>query len=153
MKNMDSRESLTKLAESYLLFLLSRDGGMLRAHLCLDFVKRRDVTQQLRLIGQLPHFKGYGISPETHLWKDYVVQDDEGEEIITPFQFDIHYKNPNNPLETECIRVTINRLVKENNEWKIASIISQDEVQILTGLIKQHNPAGQPSEADLQSFI
>lgn len=150
---MDSQGSLTELAESYLLFLLSRDAGMLRSHLCLDFVRRRNVTQQLRLIGQLPQFKGYGISPEAQLWEDYVVQEECGEAVITPFQFDICYKNPNNPLETEFIRITINRLILENGEWKIASIISGDEMRILTGLINQRNSEGRPSEEDLQSFI
>lgn len=150
---MGSLESLTKLAESYLFFLIGRDAAVLRHHLCLDFVKRRDVTHQLRLIGQLPQFKGYGISPEAQLWEDYVVQEECGEAVITPFQFDICYKNPNNPLETEFVRITINRLILENGEWKIASIISGDEMRILTGLINQRNSEGRPSEEDMQSFI
>ena len=134
MKGMGDCDTLTKLAEDYLVFLVSRDESVLKPHLCLDFPRRLNVTQQLKLIKQLPHFKGYGISPEAQLWEDYAVTIENGETLLSPFQFNINYKNPYNPLETELIRITLHKLVLEDGVWKIAAIVSDDEVIVLCNL-------------------
>lgn len=146
-------EELGSLAEAYLTFLITRGDACLKTYLCLDFVRRRDTTEQLRLIQRLPHFKSYGIGPESHLWTNYPVERENGEDTISPFQFDVSYRNPNNPLETEFMRITINRLVRENGKWKIDSIITAEEMGILLNLIERSEARLGKADEDQLGFV
>lgn len=149
---MDLHVELARLADAYLLFLVTRDDSVVKAHLCVDFVRRRNTTQQIKLIQKLPQFVSYGIGPEAHLWEEYgVLDDDDGEVCITPFQFNVSYRNPGNPLETEFMRITIHKLIREDGVWKIGAIISPEEEKILLRLIATQQ--SDLSSGQLQSFV
>lgn len=149
---MEQHAELTQLAEAYLLFLVTRDEVMVKSFLSIDFVRRRNTVQQLKLIQKLPHLVSYGLAPEVHLWAEYCLQDDDGGETsITPFQFNVSYRNPNNPLETEFMRITIHKLLMEDGMWKIDAIISPEEEKILLRLIASQQ--SDSSAGQLQSFV
>lgn len=133
---MQDKASLQKLATDYLRFLLSRHIEDIKSHLSLDFVKRRDAVKQLKLIRQLPLLR-YGINPEIQLWDDYHVTCEDHEKWLTPFQFHVITKNIHNPLECDVITMTIHKLVFEDGVWKIASIITEEELPILANFIKK----------------
>lgn len=123
-------KSLLTLAQDYLIFLLAREEEVMKKHLSLDFVKRRRVTHQLKLIKKLPHLR-YGLSPEVQLWEDYPLQKEGKDFFIAPFQFHILCKNSNNPLQIEIMTVTLHKLILEKKVWKIAAVISEPEENLL----------------------
>ena len=132
-----NKEQLLAIAKGYLNFLLTRESQFIKSFLSLDFVERQKATEQLKLIQKLPKLN-YGLNPEAHLWEEYVVTDEEnGNKIIEPFQFDIYYKNLMNPLETELMTVTLNSVIFEDRQWRIGSLISDDEERVLKNYIKQ----------------
>lgn len=128
---MMKREQLKRFSEAYLKFLILRDEAGLKPFLSLDFQRRLRVSQQLRLIKTLPTALNYGISPEAHLWEDYVIEQNEGALYLSPFQFDVSYRNLMNPLLGETMTVTVHSLVFENNDWKIASVLSEPDHALL----------------------
>lgn len=144
---MMKREQLSRLSEAYLRFLILRDEGVLRSFLSLDFQTRLKVSQQLRLIKTLPMGLSYGISPEAHLWEDYVVEQNEGVLLLSPFQFDVSYRNLMNPLLGETMTVTIHALVFEKNDWKIASVLSEPDHNLLLHYSSKNKAAGNDSPA------
>lgn len=128
---MVKREHLKRLAEAYLIFLITRDEIGLKGFLSLDFATRLKVTRQLKLIKSLPTSLDYGAGPEAHLWDEYVTEEQEGRLVISPLQFDVSYRNVMNPLLTETMTVTVNAVVLEDNLWKIASVLSEPDHKLL----------------------
>jgi hypothetical protein len=128
---VQKKEQLNSLSESYLKFLIERNDQELKNFLSMDFAVRLKVTQQLKLIKTLPTALNYGINPEAHLWDEYVTSTLDDIVMISPFQFDVSFRNINNPLISETMTVTIHALLLENGEWKIASLLSDDDHNLL----------------------
>lgn len=146
-KAMVKREQLSRLSEAYLRFLISRDESILKSFLSLDFQTRLKVSQQLKLIKTLPMALNYGISPEAHLWADYVTEQSGEIVFLSPFQFDVSYRNLMNPLLGETMTVTVHSLVLEKGVWKIASVLSDPDHDLLLhysskNKVLDNNPVG-----------
>lgn len=137
---MEKRESLKRLAETYLTFLIRRDLAVLRPFLSLDFVARQRAVTQLKMIRTLPPTLNYGIAPEAHLWREYVTADGEGGREISPFQFDVSFRDAMNPLKTETMVVTVHKLRLENERWRVAAVLGDADEALLRRYAAQ--PAG-----------
>jgi hypothetical protein len=145
---MVKREQLKRLAEAYLVFLITRDESGLRSFLSLDFMTRLRVTRQLRLIKSLQTVLDYGAGPEVHLWDEYVVDEEDGRVVISPLQFDVSYRNVTNPLLTETMTVTVNAVVLEDGLWKIASVLSEPDHNLLVTYSNQDHTSSVPLPGD-----
>ena len=128
-------ESLQNLSQKYLRFLIDRDISLLNGFLSLNFLKRKRATNQLKLILKLPQLI-YGFAPEAHIFTDYVVSNDNSDLVISPFQFDVFYTHHTNVMEFEKTTITINKLILENKNWKIDSILNATDESLLANLIK-----------------
>ena len=132
---MLKRESLEKLALAYVQYLIRRDESIIKKYLSLNFMTRQKVTEQLRLISNLPDLL-YGVDVEIRLFDEYVVNEDLNTMIIKPFQFEATYSPPTNLIEIEKITITIHSVVLEGAEWKIQSIVSDEEQRVLMNVIE-----------------
>ena len=127
---MKQRESLQRLAQTYFHYLTQRQASLMKPILSLDFSKRQKVTEQLKLIQKLRSLI-YGVEIEIYLFEEYLIQKESGREIISPFQFDILYQPYQNPLDSEKTTITIQSVVLEGDEWKVESIINENDVSLL----------------------
>lgn len=96
---------------------------------------RQKVTEQLKLISNLPDLL-YGIDVEVRLFEEYVTSSEAGVDRINPFQFEVSYSPPTNLIEIEKITITVHAVVLEGLEWKIQSIVSDDEHRVLMNVIE-----------------
>ncbi|MBF0105076.1 MAG: hypothetical protein HQM16_07080 [Deltaproteobacteria bacterium] len=128
------KQNLEALAKCYVTYLIDRDASVLKNHLSLDFMIRQKVSEQIRLITCLPRLF-YGIDIEIVLKENYhtVVVDDCL--YISPFQFGVIYSPHTNLIEIENITITMNGVILQDNEWKIESIIRNDEKSVLINVI------------------
>lgn len=133
--DLPHRDNLEKLATVYLTYLDQRREDILKKHLSLDFVSRHKATKQLKLINSLPRLL-YGMGMEIHLFDQYQIKIEDDTTIISPFQFEVSYTTHINLFDVEKITITINTVVLENDEWKIKSIISDEEWQVLLSMIE-----------------
>ena len=129
------QDSLDKLANAYVKFIVHRDELIIKSFLSLDFVLRRKVTDHIKLIHNLPRLL-YGVGIEAHLFEDYKIETVDGQLRINPFQFDVCYSPHTDLFSIEKITITINGVFLEDNQWKIGSIISDDERVILLNVIE-----------------
>lgn len=131
MNLMVQQEHLKRLVEAYLAFLITRDEAGLKPFLSTDFVRRLNVSRQLKFIKTLPSLLDYGLMPEAHLWDEYLTKTVGGQARISPLQFDVCYRNAMNPLQSETMTVTLNAVVVENGEWKIDSVLCDADYNML----------------------
>lgn len=131
-------DQLKILAQAYLKYLIQRDESIIKAHLSLNFLTRQRATEQLRLIAGLPGLLN-GIDFEIHLFSDYTTQNTSNLMEITPFQFEVSYTPITNLVDIEKITITLHKVIFENNQWKISSIISDDEEILLKNVIENLN--------------
>jgi len=132
------KDNLNTLANAYFKHLSHRDESTLKQYLSIDFVTRQKVTKQLRLIRTLPKFL-YGISMEVQLFEEYQIQEKDNKIFISPFQFEVSYTPHMNLVEIEKITITIHSVILEDQSWKIESIISDDEKEVLMNVIDEMN--------------
>lgn len=128
---MVQKENLKRLVEAYLVFLITRDESVLKPFLSMDFVRRLNVSRQLKFIKTLPSLLDYGLTPEAHLWDEYLTQNTGGLTRVSPLQFDVCYRNVMNPLQNETMTVTLNSVTLENGEWKIDSVLCEADYNML----------------------
>ena len=129
------QDNLEQLARSYIDYLVDRDEDAIKKYLSLNFIARQKVTEQLKLIKHLPRFL-YGIGFEIHLLDQYQSEIIGNDILVTPFQFEVHYSPQMNFVDLEKITITINGVVLEYDDWKIESIISDDEKHVLLNVIE-----------------
>lgn len=131
IKGMVRKEHLKQLVDAYLVFLITREEAGLKPFLSTDFVRRLNVSRQLKFIKTLPSLLDYGLTPEAHLWDEYLAQEAGGGLRVSPLQFDVCYRNSMNPLQNETMTVTINAVILENGEWKIDSVLCEADYNML----------------------
>lgn len=125
------RNHLKSLSDAYLKFLIHRDESVIKPFLSLNFLTRQKAFTQLRLIKNLPSIINYGFGPEASLWQDYVLTKENNVTSLSPFQFEVHYRNGMNPLIAETMTITIQTLFLENQRWVIESVISEADHHLL----------------------
>lgn len=130
-------DSLQRLAEDYLAFLATRDEDYVKRFLSLNFILRQRVSEQIRLIKELPQLL-YGLDIEVNLYRQYDVGLSENNlQEISPFQFQISYSHPVNLVDIEKTTITVHSVVLEDGQWKISSIISEDDKGVLRNVIEK----------------
>ena len=85
----------------------------------------------------------YGIGIEINLHDTYDTSVADDTIVISPFQFGVSYSPHTNLIDIEKITITINGVILEDNEWKIESIISDDERFILMNVIENFKEQAQ----------
>lgn len=129
-------DSLLWLANTYFHYLLDRNGTAIKSVLSMDFVKRLRVSEQLKLIRDLP-ITIYGVDREVALFHDYVAVEGNGVMRIEPFQFDVLYYPQHNPVAAEKTTITIQSVILED-EWVIESIVTESDAMLLRKLARSH---------------
>jgi len=127
---LKDQNKLELLSKAYVTYLIQRDESILKKFLSLNFIRRQKVSEQLKFINLLPQLF-YGIGIEIQLFENYNTVNTNDELIISPFQFQVTYTPHVNLSEMEKITLTLHSVIHEDNEWKIGSIISDDEKDIL----------------------
>lgn len=89
----------------------------------------------MKLIAHLPDLL-YGVDIEIRLFEEYQIQTERHKTYISPFQFEVTYSPPTNLIEIEKITITLNSVVLEGEQWKIESIVSDDEQKVLLNVIE-----------------
>lgn len=138
------KEHLKRLADAYLAFLITRDESGLKPFLSTDFMRRLNVSRQLKFIKTLPSLLDYGLMPETHLWDEYLTQSLGGFVKISPLQFDVCYRNAMNPVQNETMTVTLNGVALENGEWKIDSVLCEADYNLLVNYTNRQTIPAEP---------
>lgn len=136
------RDSLQKLAQSYLYFLMWQEENEIQKFLSLDFLRRLNVTNQIRLIKRLPRFL-YGFGLEACLQEKYALTQTGGEIFISPFQFDISKSlHVINFIESEKTTITLHSVVLEDRQWKFDAIVTPADVRVLQNLVNRISVKG-----------